>query len=91
MRLVTRDPSSLREFTNNAMNHHHGMQTVERFGAGIDPDQDGHVDELTVGDVTAATIFQAVGIDPAKHHDVGPRPVPLAKEDARPITAVLSS
>ena len=25
---------SLREFTNNAMNHHHGMQSSERFGAG---------------------------------------------------------
>ena len=54
---------SLREFTNNAMNHHHGMQTVERFGVartGTDDfDQDGHTDELTVGDVTATTIWQA--------------------------------
>jgi hypothetical protein len=50
---------SLREFTNNAMNHHHGIQTVERFGAGVDADQDGVVDELSVGDVTAATIYQA--------------------------------
>ena len=32
---------SLREFTNNAMNHHHGIQSVERFGEGIDADQDG--------------------------------------------------
>ncbi len=50
---------SLREFTNNAMNHHHGMQTVERFGAGVDADQDEVFDELSIGDVTAATIFQA--------------------------------
>lgn len=50
---------SLREFTNNAMNHHHGMQSVERFGAGTDPDGDGHTDELSIGDITAATIFQA--------------------------------
>ena len=50
---------SIREFTNNAMNHHHGMQSVERFGAGVDPDLDGVVDELSVGDVTAATVFQA--------------------------------
>ncbi len=50
---------SIREFTNNAMNHHHGMQSVERFGAGTDPDQDGVVDELTVGDITAVTLFQA--------------------------------
>jgi len=45
--------------------------------------------EVNAGDV-AATIFKAVGIDPAKHYQVGPRPVPLAKEDARPIKAVLS-
>lgn len=50
---------SLREFTNNAMNHHHGMQSVERFGVDTDPDQDGHSNELTVGDITAATVFQA--------------------------------
>ncbi len=50
---------SLREFTNNAMNHHHGMQPVERFGADTDPDGDGVVNELSVGDITAATIYQA--------------------------------
>jgi len=50
---------SLREFTNNAMNHHHGIQSVERFGEGIDADQDGVVDELSIGDVTATTIYQA--------------------------------
>ena len=32
---------SLRDFSNTAMNHHHGMQSVERFGAGVDPDGDG--------------------------------------------------
>lgn len=50
---------SLREFSNNAMNHHHGMQSMERFGAGADPDNDGVLDELTVGDITAVTLFQA--------------------------------
>lgn len=54
---------SLREFTNNAMNHHHGMQSVERFGVertGTDDfDGDGVPDELTVGDITATTIWQA--------------------------------
>lgn len=29
---------SLREFSNNAFNHHHGIQSSERFGAGTDPD-----------------------------------------------------
>ena len=28
---------SLRQFTNNAFNHHHGIQTTERFGSGTDP------------------------------------------------------
>jgi len=54
---------SLREFTVNAYNHHHGMQAVERFGrarTGTDDfDEDGVADELTVGDITAAVLFQA--------------------------------
>jgi hypothetical protein len=50
---------SLRIFTNNAMNHHHGMQPSERFGDGIDFDGDGVVDELSRGDITAVTIYQA--------------------------------
>jgi hypothetical protein len=62
--------NSVRVFTVNAFNHHHGMQAVERFGIGqkdnrgnvittSDFDQDGVPDELTAGDITAATIFQA--------------------------------
>jgi hypothetical protein len=50
---------SLREFTVTAMNQHHGMQAVERFGSGSDPDQDGVINELLIGDITAVTIFQA--------------------------------
>jgi hypothetical protein len=50
---------SLRQFTNNAMNHHHGIQTTERFGAGTDLDGDGFANEMTRADVTAATVFQA--------------------------------
>ena len=50
---------SLRQFTNNAFNHHHGIQTTERFGIGSDPDGDGFVDEMTAADVTAVTLFQA--------------------------------
>jgi len=50
---------SLRQFTNNAFNHHHGMQSSERFGAGVDADGDGFADELTRADITAVTIFQA--------------------------------
>ncbi|MCS6815825.1 MAG: hypothetical protein N0A16_07590 [Blastocatellia bacterium] len=61
---------SLRVFSINALNHHHGMQTVERFGVGQrdshgnlittpDYDEDGVPDELSVGDITALTLFQA--------------------------------
>lgn len=64
---------SIRQFTNNAMNHHHGMQSVERFGAGADPDQDGIVDELTVGDITATTIYQALLPAPTKVRPQNPR------------------
>jgi hypothetical protein len=51
---------SLREFTNNAMNHHHGMQSTERFGDYIDADLDGIANELTTGDMTAVAVFQAL-------------------------------
>ena len=62
--------NSIRVFTVNAYNHHHGMEAVERFGIGQkdnlgnlitthDFDEDGVPDELSIGDITAATIFQA--------------------------------
>ena len=50
---------SLRQFSTNAFNHHHGMQAEERFGLGTDPDGDGVMNELTVADITAASIYQA--------------------------------
>jgi len=50
---------SVREFSNNAFNHHHGIQSTERFGRNTDPDGDGFANELTRADVTAASVFQA--------------------------------
>ena len=50
---------SIRQFSNNAFNHHHGIQSTERFGIGTDPDGDGVVNEMTRADVTAVSIFQA--------------------------------
>ncbi|MGH9764802.1 MAG: di-heme oxidoredictase family protein, partial [Blastocatellia bacterium] len=61
--------NSVRVFTVNAYNQHHGMEAVERFGIGQkdstgktittnDFDEDGVPDELSVGDITAATLFQ---------------------------------
>ena len=49
---------SVREFSVNAFNHHHGMQAVERFGLNADPDRDGITNELTIGDITATSVFQ---------------------------------
>jgi Di-haem oxidoreductase, putative peroxidase len=50
---------SIRQFSNNAFNHHHGMQSEERFGLNTDPDGDGVTNELTVADLTAVSMFQA--------------------------------
>ena len=54
---------SLREFTINALNHHHGIQAVERFGweqtGQRDFDSDGVNVEFTVGQVSALVLFQA--------------------------------
>lgn len=75
---------SLREFTVNALNHHHGMQAEERFdlnsatGFDSDFDMDGVKRELTVGDVTAVTLFQAaLGVpgrvlpaNPIRRHEI---------------------
>ncbi len=66
---------SLREFSNNAMNHHHGMQSTERFGEFVDADLDGVVNELTVGDMTAVTVFQASLPIPTEH----PAPEPVRR------------
>jgi len=50
---------SLRQFTNEGMNQHMGMQSQELFGIDTDPDGDGVSNELTVGDLTAISLFQA--------------------------------
>jgi cytochrome c peroxidase len=55
--------TSLRQFTVNAMNHHHGMQAQERFGLRWtdedDFDEDGYSDELSNGDIAALVAWQA--------------------------------
>ncbi|MGH9734952.1 MAG: di-heme oxidoredictase family protein [Candidatus Acidiferrales bacterium] len=69
---------SLRQFTNNALNQHHGMQSEERFGLDVDADGDGMTNEMTAADVTALTLFQAtlpppgqiISNDPAFEHAV---------------------
>lgn len=50
---------SLREFSNNAYNHHHGIQTTERFGRDTDLDGDSFPNEMSRADVTAVSLYQA--------------------------------
>ncbi len=55
--------TSLRQFTINALNAHHGMEAVERFGVrwtgSHDFDESGVPDAVTEGDVSALVAFQA--------------------------------
>jgi cytochrome c peroxidase len=55
--------ASLRQFTINAMNQHHGMEAVERFGkrwtGEEDFDEDSIKDELTAADISALVAWQA--------------------------------
>lgn len=55
--------TSLRQFSINALNHHHGMQASERFGVRwtgeADFDQDEKRDELSAADVSALVAWQA--------------------------------
>jgi hypothetical protein len=55
--------TSLRQFTINALNAHHGMEAVERFGVrwtgSHDFDESGVPDAVTAGDVSALVAFQA--------------------------------
>jgi hypothetical protein len=57
---------SIREFSNNAFNHHHGIQSAERFGSVTDPDGDGFTNELTRADITAVSVFQAAMAVPGR-------------------------
>ncbi|MCP3866547.1 MAG: hypothetical protein GY703_00315 [Gammaproteobacteria bacterium] len=50
---------SLREFVRTAFNNEIGMQPVEITGDGYDGDFDGIVDEVSIADVTATTIYVA--------------------------------
>lgn len=68
--------ASLRQFTVNAMNAHHGIQPSERFGprwTGTDDfDADGVVDEMTPGQVSALVAWQATLPAPTRKGDLPP-------------------
>lgn len=56
--------TSLRQFTVNALNHHHGIQASERFGARwtgeADFDEDGKADEARDVEIAALVAWQAL-------------------------------
>jgi cytochrome c peroxidase len=66
--------ASLRQFTVNAANDHHGMQATERFGAlwtgSDDFDEDGVANELSRGDISALVAFQASMPPPERRDDL---------------------
>ncbi len=66
--------TSLRQFTINALNAHHGMQATERFGVRWtgthDFDEDGKPDEINEGDVSALTLWQATLAPPSVRDDL---------------------
>ena len=55
--------TSLRQFSVNALNHHHGIQASERFGprwtGEDDHDEDGFGDEIGFADISALVAWQA--------------------------------
>jgi len=50
---------TIREFIRNAAHNELGMQAVELVGDNVDGDFDGVTDELTIGDITALTLYNA--------------------------------
>ncbi|MBO9423132.1 hypothetical protein J7444_00280 [Labrenzia sp. R4_1] len=66
--------ASLRQFTVNAMNDHHGIQADERFGArwtGTDDfDADGFAHEFSDGQISALVAWQATLPPPGRKQDM---------------------
>jgi hypothetical protein len=66
---------SIRHFSSQAFNRHLGIQPAEsvagRSPGNPDPDQDGVINELTIGDMTAATVFMAALPVPRRAHLTG--------------------
>ena len=53
------DNFSIRDFDRGAMAFHFGIQSLDVFDAGTDPDGDGIIDELTIGEMSALSVFLA--------------------------------
>lgn len=55
--------ATTRSFDVSAFQFHHGMQPIEVVGEGVDADGDGVIDEITVGELSAVSIFLE-GLEP---------------------------
>jgi hypothetical protein len=84
--------TSLRQFTINALNIHHGMEAVERFGlrwtGSRDFAESGVPDAVTAGDVSALVAFQATLPPPKVKADLPEDWRTAAAEGARQFDAV---
>jgi hypothetical protein len=81
--------ATIREFNRDAANNEIGMQAVEFVGDDVDGDGDGVVNEMSVGDITALSVYLAAQPRPtttvelASHGLIDPLPADLtAKIDA---------
>jgi hypothetical protein len=79
--------TSLRQFTVNALNQHHGMQAEERFGARwtgtADFDEDDISAEISPGDVSALVAWQATLPPPTVADDLPPAWLAAATRGSR--------
>ena len=76
--------TSLRQFTINALNHHHGMQAAERYGARwtgeSDFDADNVANEMTSGDISALVAWQATLKPPQQSPGADPQQLALVNQ-----------
>ena len=63
--------ATVRAFDVDATQFHLGMQSVELVGAGIDADNDGVVNELLIGEISALHIFNT-NLEPPRQEKGGP-------------------
>ncbi len=84
--------ASLRQFTINALNAHHGMEAVERFGVrwtgSHDFGESGVPDAVTPGDVSALVAFQATLPPPTVKSDLPDDWRAAAAEGAKQFDAI---
>ncbi len=79
--------ASLRDFVRTAARNELGLEPTELAGVGVDADDDGVIDELSVGDVTALTIYNAAQPRPATRLELIERGIllPIRNERANAI------